>query len=147
MSARAEIENTLNSWGRATDTRDIELKRSVLTEDTHHRVDLPGAEPIIIHGREAVLANFLKNWASYPESGLKHLFSNLVVYDETDETAKAVSYMTAIRPLNGEPVISSSATFYDELRKVEGKWLIARHYNHVEFKPGGLYSPRADARQ
>ena len=142
MGARAEIENTLTTWIRASDIRSLELKRSTLTEDTYHRVDLPNAEPVILHGIEAVIARFRDLWVEYPDSGLKHLLSNLVIEELTDDFARVWAYMTAIRPSEGNIIISSSATHLDELRKVDGKWLISSHYQHVELKPGGVVVPR-----
>jgi hypothetical protein len=99
-----------------------------------------------IRGREAIVAMFRdRQPKAYLPGPRRHIITNIVVDELTATTARCRSYMTLLSVLSanlsGSLQLIGAATYFDELRKEDGRWQIT--YRRSELY-GGSFSERKD---
>jgi ketosteroid isomerase-like protein len=123
---RLEILDLLARYGHAYDSGDREALEQVFVEDAEFRiVGEVGRVPAAMNGREAIVAGLTGKWAAIRPEQRRHVATNLVVLEQTDATARAMSYLVLVSTSSGSPVVLSTGRYDDELVKgPDGRWRI-----------------------
>ena len=130
MTARAEIENLLNRYSLAYDKPDMDVMAGTFTDDAVMSLRIAGGDLIgPFDGKEAIMKLMTDSLASQNDQR-RHLVTNLVIDDETDDSATATSYLTLISVADGTATLLSTAVYEDQLRKDGGAWRFAKR--HIE---------------
>ena len=124
MADRGAIENTLASWALGYDQREPERMERCFTPDAELIMDIRGAEqmgPYI--GRAEVMKHFLDHHAIQTDQR-RHITTNVVVDDETDDTASVISCLTLLVTEDNVIRLQASGLYHDQFVKTESGWQI-----------------------
>jgi 3-phenylpropionate/cinnamic acid dioxygenase small subunit len=125
MSARSGIENTLYRLAWGTDRRDIESIRASYASDARWAREVaPGETDLVLEGRDAIEGHLQETWAKTPRPNAKHVITNVLIDDETDDRAEVTSYKTVVRVVDGKPTIASSGAYRDVFVNLGGTWRV-----------------------
>jgi len=132
---RLEMLQAIARYNRAADERDVEAYVAEFTQDgviEGHMTTAPG--------RDGLRADLPGLFAM--EGTLKrHLSVNHVVSGDGDGDAATVRSMLLVVEGEGEPEVVATAQITDDMRRVDGRWLVARH--HVDIDPGMFVAMKA----
>ncbi|MFW6773905.1 nuclear transport factor 2 family protein [Nocardioides sp. CPCC 205120] len=125
---RAEIDDLLNRYAHAYDDRDAAGVGATFAEDGELSLTIAGGDlvgPFV--GREAIIAMMTGALAGQDDQR-RHVASTLAL-DACDGTAaEARSYLTLVTIVDGALSVVSTARYSDRLRRVDGRWLLARRH-------------------
>ncbi len=136
----AEISNLLNIYAFALDGQDADTYASTFTTDAV--LNYGGGEA---RGRDAIRKMVTDLRARPPREGTdptlrparsRHFLTNLVI-DVNGSTARVKDYWMSVNNMNAErkAELSSFGHGENELKRVDGKWLIARRVIYNEQVP------------
>jgi 3-phenylpropionate/cinnamic acid dioxygenase small subunit len=108
-----------------------------------HFTDMP------LHGRDAIISMMRARQPEvYAAEPRRHLITNVTFDELTPDYAKCRSYMTLLSVLadkrNESLTLMGSATYYDELRRINGKWQLVYRLSALY---GGSFSYRPEAQE
>jgi hypothetical protein len=125
---RLEILDLLGKYAHAYDSGDRAALTDLFVEDAefhiHGRV---GHVPSVMVGRDTIVDSLVgKRLVMQPEQR-RHIATNLVVPEQTDSRARAVSYLLLVATLDGPPQPLATGRYEDDLVKCDdGRWRIHR---------------------
>jgi predicted MFS family arabinose efflux permease/ketosteroid isomerase-like protein len=124
-AARAGIEEVVNRYAQSIDADDLAGIAECVTEDAVLTMATAGHKSIR-HGRAEIVATFRASFSARTPASppRRHVITNLVVLDSTEEEAAARSYVTVLRVKDGQVTISTSGTYTDRLVLTDKGWLI-----------------------
>lgn len=134
------------SAGFLYDTGDFDALEKLWTVDAVFDVEpKPEFTDMPLHGREAIVGMYRQRQPQvYGHEPRRHIITNIVVDVLTSTTARCRSYMTLLSVLSENPLgtlqLMGAATYHDELRKEEGRWMLS--YRRSELY-GGSFSDRS----
>ena len=121
---RLEIMDVVARYNLAADEKDVEGTLSHYTEDGVIEGFYSTGE-----GREAMRRDLPAIFEG--EGTLKrHLAPNLVI--DGDGGSARVRYVLLVVEGEERPMVGATARITDEMRKVEGRWLISRHLIEID---------------
>jgi hypothetical protein len=127
LEDRAAIEETVLRYARGVDS-DREMFASVWADDAVYRVDDPFGE---VRGVEAIAAAWDGYAVVLPE--MYHYAVNVTIDGPHGDEASSVSESLVVgRDGEGTAWLASS-TYFDKLRKIDGRWLFTERYDRVNF--------------
>jgi ketosteroid isomerase-like protein len=133
MTARAEIENVLGraSWGY--DENDVDLIAAQFTESATMTMQIGRDGDVIgpFEGREAIRKLHADSLAAQTDQR-RHNLSNVVLVEESPDTATTTSNLTLLSIENGAVRVLSSGWYRDDLVKSGGEWLIATRHIYLD---------------
>ncbi len=88
-------------------------------------------EPSVFSGRDAIMG-LMKGALDAQTDVRRHAISNLFFESVSDDSAKAVSYLTLIGTENGETNLITTGIYNDELVNVDGAWLLINRHLHLD---------------
>jgi 3-phenylpropionate/cinnamic acid dioxygenase small subunit len=91
MAKRGAIEQLFSQYAAAIDNQDWKLLDVIFTDDAVWRMENPGGEPVENHGLSAIRA-FLPG--SRADGQTRHIFTNLHVLGDDEDSASVTMYMT-----------------------------------------------------
>jgi hypothetical protein len=130
---RAEIDDLLARYLFALDWQDADMYGSVFAEDgvlVWAGGTVNGRQAIVQEIRNAKAADERANAARAPLRPFKrrHFISNFVVRIDGDRaTARSLWFEFNNDTADQRPYVGAYGHLEDELRRVDGRWLIARH--------------------
>jgi len=126
MADRCAIENTLASWALGYDQREPERMERCFTPDAELIMDIGGTEtmgPYI--GRAEVMRHFTEHHEVQTDQR-RHITTNVVVDEETEDTASVVSCLTLLVTENNVIRLQASGLYRDQFVKTDVGWQIRR---------------------
>ena len=126
MADRSAIENTLASWAWGYDNREPERMLRCFTPDSDLVMDIGGSEtmgPYI--GRAEVMQHFTDHHAIQTDQR-RHLTTNILIEDETDDSAFVISYLTLIVTDENGTRLQAAGVYKDNFVRTAVGWQI-RH--------------------
>lgn len=133
MTARAEIENVLGRAAWGYDENDVDLVAAQFCENASMTLQI-GREGDTIgpfEGREAIRTLHADSLAAQTDQR-RHNVSNLLITEETAETASTVCNLTLLSIENGVAKVLSSGWYRDELVRQGGDWLIRTRHIYLD---------------
>ncbi len=122
---RLEIMDLVARYNRAADEKDVETTLAEYADDGVIEGFYSTGR-----GKEAMRQDLPAVFEA--EGTLKrHLAPNLRISGDRD--VAEVSYVLLVVEGEERPAVGATALIHDELRKVEGRWLVTRH--HIEVDP------------
>ena len=124
MADRCAIENTLASWALGYDQREPERMKQCFTPDADLIMDISGAEqmgPYI--GRDEVMKHFTDHHEIQTDQR-RHITTNVVIDEETDDSASVISYLTLLVTENNVIRLQASGLYRDQFVRTEVGWQI-----------------------
>jgi uncharacterized protein (TIGR02246 family) len=122
---RFSILDVIARYNRAADERDVEATVALYTEDGYIDGDFSTAR-----GREGLRAD-LPGIFEMEGTLKRHVTTNHII--EGDGDTATVRSMLVVLEGETAPAVGATSVIADELRKVDGRWLVARH--HVKIDP------------
>jgi 3-phenylpropionate/cinnamic acid dioxygenase small subunit len=124
-TARAGIEEVVNRYAQSIDADDLAGIAGCVTEDAVLTM-ATGEHKSVRRGRAEIVATFRLSFSGRTPASppRRHVITNLVVLDSTDDEATARSYVTVLRVKDGQVTISTSGTYTDRLVLTDKGWLI-----------------------
>ncbi len=132
MSDYGEIANTLARWTWGMDQRDPGLLRASYTPTARIIMRFPGADEVVVDGREAIITRMQELWDRVAKRPLKQVVSNVLVDVHTPGGATVLSYLNSVRVLEEVPVVTTTGTCRDRFERLDGHWLIAERLHEVD---------------
>lgn len=124
MADRCAIENTLANWALGYDQREPERMASCFTPDADLEMDIGGAETMGPYvGRDEVMKHFTDHHAIQTDQR-RHITTNVVVDEETDDTASVVSCLTLLVVEDNVIRLQASGLYRDRFVLTDGGWKI-----------------------
>ena len=123
---RLEILDLLGRYAHAYDSGDRTALEQLFTEDAELRIvgDV-GQVPATMTGRGAIADGLIGKWTTIKPEQRRHVATNLVVLEQTDDTAHAASYFVLVATSGGPPTVLSTGRYEDELvKEPDGRWRI-----------------------
>lgn len=128
MADRAAIENAINNFALGYDSRDEKRMAGSFTDDCVLTMQIAGGDVIgPFEGHAAVMKLFIDSLAQQDDQR-RHVTTNIVVDDETDDRATAWSYLTLVTVKDGALKVISSGVYKDEVVRVDGSWKVRRRH-------------------
>lgn len=130
MADRSAIENTLASWAWGYDNREPERMQRCFTPDSDLVMDIGGSEtmgPYI--GRSEVMKHFTDHHAIQTDQR-RHLTTNILIEDETDDSAFVISYLTLIVTDENGTRLQAAGVYKDNFVRTDAGWQI--HHRRIE---------------
>lgn len=133
MSARAEIENTLHRAAWGYDEDDVDLIANCFTEDATMSLRIGRDGDLIgpFEGRDAIRKLHADSLKSQTDQR-RHNISNLIVEEETPDSATVVSNLTLLSVADGKLTTLSSGWYRDQLVRAGGAWRIKDRYVYLD---------------
>ncbi|MCR3718662.1 MULTISPECIES: nuclear transport factor 2 family protein [Prauserella salsuginis group] len=129
---RAEIENLLGVYTFAYDENDMTAMAGCFTADAVMSMRVADGDLVgPFEGRDQIVGLMEKSLASQNDQR-RHLVSNVVVRDLTDDTATVTSYLTLISIADQTLAVLSTARYEDELARENGAWRFARRHVQLD---------------
>jgi 3-phenylpropionate/cinnamic acid dioxygenase small subunit len=121
VASRLEIDDVLHRYCIAIDTRDFVALAAAFTTDAEFI--LPG-QPAVV-GNLAIAESVRRS--TEPRSWQQHFLTVCQVSFKADDRVETLSYLMSHKTFIDEPdrVSHLCGRYVDELRLIEGKWLIA----------------------
>lgn len=124
MADRSAIENTLANWAYGYDAREPERMERCFTPDSDLVMDIGGAETMGPYtGREEVMKHFTDHHAIQTDQR-RHLTTNILIEEETDDTASVISYLTLIVTDGDGTRLQAAGVYKDQFVRTEAGWQI-----------------------
>jgi ketosteroid isomerase-like protein len=124
---RQEIVDLLLRYASAIDAKDYTTLRSLFCDDIHARY----GEDVVVDGGDALLAwiDDMTKTATWQH----HMLNVYHVDFVSDTEATTLTYHTSHQTTSDAPDICRKivARYYDTVRKVDGRWLIADKYMQI----------------
>ena len=117
-SAQQQIQDVLNDYARACDTRDFDKLAQLVTDDVEIE-----REDGVHRGKEAFLRVYHQLLGD-PEVWSKHLIVNVDVRVDGD-SAEVASYFQAPMDKDGQGTIVFGE-YADRFRRIDGRWWLSR---------------------
>jgi ketosteroid isomerase-like protein len=118
-AARVDIMDVINRYGAATDAGDWHRLRSCFTPDA--RLKFPTR---VLEGPDAIVEHISK--VVERMAWQQHLLGSHQIEVETDHARATCSLYATQLPIDPkEPILTTIATYYDELRLTDDGWKIA----------------------
>lgn len=128
MADRSKIENVLASWAYGYDARDVARMADCFTEDAVMTMDIGGNETMGPYvGHAEVMKHFTDHHAVQTDQR-RHVTTNVVVDDETDDSATVVSYLTLLVSEGGTTRLQATGVYHDQFVVEAGRWRIRRRH-------------------
>ena len=125
---RLDILDLLGRYAHAYDSGDREALTQLFVEDAEFVIQgRVGHVPSVMSGRDAIVEGLVaKRLVMQPEQR-RHIATNLVVLEQTDSLAQALSYLVLVATVDGSPRILATGRYEDDLVKCDdGDWRIRR---------------------
>jgi len=127
MADRQAIENMLASWAYGYDEREPERMRAAFTEDAVMTMEIGLGDDKELMGPytgiEEVMGLFTDHHGEQRDQR-RHVTTNLVVLDETEDTASIVSYLSLFVTAGGEVRLQATGVYRDQVVRLDGAWRI-----------------------
>lgn len=129
---RAAIENLLGVYTFAYDENDMAQMAGCFAADAVMSMRVADGELIgPFEGRDQIVGLMEKSLASQDDQR-RHLVSNVVVRDITDNAATVTSYLTLISIAGQALTVLSTARYEDELTHEDGAWRFAKRHIQLD---------------
>lgn len=132
MNDYGEITNTLARWTWGMDQRDARLLIASYTPDARITMRFPGADEVVVTGREAIIERMQELWDRVPKRPLKQVVSNVLIDIHATGSAHVRSYLNSVRVLDEVPVVTTTGTCQDRFELLDDRWLIAERLHEVD---------------
>ncbi|HVX21029.1 MAG TPA: nuclear transport factor 2 family protein [Acidimicrobiales bacterium] len=132
MNGRGAIENTLAAWALGYDEREPERMAACFTEDAVMTMDIAGDEqmgPFVGHAE--VMGLFTEHHGIQTDQR-RHVVTNVVIDDPTDEGVPVTSYLTLLVTNDGELRAQATGVYRDVFVERDGRWLISRRHLYLD---------------
>jgi hypothetical protein len=135
---RLAIRELMDLYGTVHDMGTPEEYADLFTEDGEIAT---GGGPVLVKGREALIAQAVRDHERYSETDargrtssiMRHLITNAQVRLLDDGTAEGTCYVTTtVKKGNVGPGILSISRYVDRYVKIEGQWRIKRREIYLE---------------
>jgi 3-phenylpropionate/cinnamic acid dioxygenase small subunit len=132
ISARSEIENALYRWAWCYDEYDLDGFLDSVTADARVLIETSdGRLTGPLQGRAAI-GEFYGARLAARSTIRRHLTTNVIVEDETADSARTRSLLTLVAERDGAPAVIATGTYRDELRREEDAWRICDRHIFLE---------------
>lgn len=126
MADRSAIENVLASWAYGYDARDVPRMAECFTADAVMTMDIGGNETMgPYEGHAEVMKHFTDHHAIQTDQR-RHVTTNIVIDDETDDSATVISYLTLLVTEGAVSRLQATGVYRDEFVVDDGRWKIRR---------------------
>ena len=139
MEDREAIRETISLYAHGLDLPDRDVFAGVWAEDAVYRVDEPFGEVV---GIEAITAAWDTFQLIFPY--MYHHTMNVVIDGPHGDEASSVSFAFITGSDAEGTAWTSSCTYYDRFRKVDGRWLFTERYDKVNYMVPWLQPLGAD---
>lgn len=123
MADRGAIEQLFSTYAATIDTQDWGLLDELFVEDAVWTMEYPGGEPVVNRGLAAIKA-FLPG--SRAEGQPRHIFTNLRLLDEQEDSAGVTMYMTFAVTHAGTFKVLMTSVYAGEAVRTEAGWRFSR---------------------
>ncbi len=124
MADRSAIENTLASWAYGYDSREPDRMERCFTPDSDLVMDIGGTETMGPYvGRDEVMKHFTDHHAIQTDQR-RHLTTNILIEDETDDSASVISYLTLIVTDGNGTRLQAAGVYKDQFVRTDAGWQI-----------------------
>lgn len=136
------------SAGFLYDEGDFDALETLWAHDAVFDVEpKPEFSAMPLRGRDAIIGMYRKRQPEvYGYEPRRHVITNITIDEMDATTARCRSYMTLLSVLAASPLgsleLMGAATYYDELRKDEGRWMLTYRRSVLY---GGSFSDRRDS--
>ena len=128
MSNRNAIENVLASWAYGYDERDVPRMAECFTQDAVMTMDIGGGQSMgPYNGHAEVMKHFTDHHAIQTDCR-RHVTTNVVVQDETENSANVMSYLTLLVTDGGVCRLQATGVYRDQFVLDGAKWKISRRH-------------------
>ena len=114
MPNRESIENLIGRYSLGYDTADFDAIGACFSDNAVFRMTLPGNEPVVFDGKEAILS-LMKQSAESQTDQRRHVNSNLIVHGTEDGVTRTTHYLTLLATENGEIRVLSAGVYRLEI--------------------------------
>jgi 3-phenylpropionate/cinnamic acid dioxygenase small subunit len=124
MNTRGEIENLLYRVARYLDEKDLEGVESCYTKASQVTINIASkgiSEEL--KDRHSFMAMVRARVAEQQDNRL-HVITNVEIFNETEATAEAISYLTLLSSSKGSMKLLTGGVYRDSLVKQGSSWLI-----------------------
>ena len=125
---RDQIREAISRYAHGLDLPDRDVFASVWTEDAVYRVDEPFGE---VRGIDAITAAWDVFQQLFPY--MYHHTMNVVIDGPDGDVASAVSFAFITGADAEGTAWTSSCTYFDKFRKLDGRWLFTERYDQVNY--------------
>lgn len=124
MADRSAIENTLASWALGYDQREPARMERCFTPEADLIMDIGGAEQMGPYvGRPEVMKHFTDHHEIQTDQR-RHVTTNIVIEDETDNSASVVSYLTLLVTDESGTRLQAAGVYRDQFVRTDMGWQI-----------------------
>lgn len=129
MADRQAIENMLSSWAYGYDEREPERMRAAFAEDAVMTMEIGlGDDKEMMgpyEGIEEVMGLFTDHHGVQRDQR-RHVTTNLVVLEETDDSASIASYLSLFVTEGDDVRLQATGVYRDQVALIDGNWRIRR---------------------
>lgn len=118
MTSRIAIENLLNTYSLAYDSRDLETMEACFTADAVFSMQIAGQDPMSFESRDTIMKLMTDSMSSQTDQR-RHINSNLLVSEE-DGVVGTTSYLTLVATEGDQIQLLSSGVYRNEIVEDEG---------------------------
>jgi hypothetical protein len=130
---RLEIAELLNSYSWASDEREYGQLADCFSEDAVFQIALAGGPEVQeIRGRSSIVDWIRERRRGQGGQQRRHTGSGLVVEAYLGGEATVRSYVTVMLAESGRLSVATTGWYRDLVRKVDGRWVIARRFVHLD---------------
>jgi len=125
---RLTIHELMGRAAFALDERDLATLEASFASDAVMSVRIAGGDPLgPFDGREAIMGLMTDSMAQQTDQR-RHVVSNLFIDDADPERPQVTSYLTLFGTENGEVQLICTGIYRDEVRRENGRWVLARRH-------------------
>jgi 3-phenylpropionate/cinnamic acid dioxygenase small subunit len=127
-STRYNIENTLNCYTLALDSRNLEGVLQTFTADASFSIRIAGGDLIGPHvGHKGIRELITESFETQLDQR-RHICSNLVIREVGNGRARVEYYLTLISIDNGAIRLVSTGIYKDEMVEEDGVWRVSKRH-------------------
>lgn len=132
MADREQIVETLNLWAWGYDENKTDVIANCFTADATMTLRIEDGDLIgPFEGRDAILGLMTGSLEQQTDQR-RHITTNIIFEEQSDDSAKVISYLTLTAAENGEVKLLSTGVYTDAFVLDEGKWRIKGRFLQLD---------------
>lgn len=131
-SMRCKIENTLNCYTLALDSRNLEAVLQTFTADASFSIRIAGGDLIGPHVGHEGIGKLMTNSFETQLDQRRHICSNLVFREAGNGRARVEYYLTLMSIEDGAIRLVTTGIYKDELVDEAGIWRVSKRHLELD---------------
>lgn len=125
MADKQAITELLNHGAVAYDAGDVDFLTDMFVEDGVFTIRIQDNDPSTFEGRDAIRSLYAGSLESQDDQR-RHVIANLYFESETDDSARAVSYLVLLTVKGGSLTVLSTGVYTDDVVSDGGSWRLKK---------------------